>query len=113
MVHLVRKEGVGENKEVWFFDFSFNGSQVGGLRLEFTDSICNLHLEIEKWSHNSFKAAVEDWNYIVLPEIVKSGCNKILVTYSKSFGNIEGWKKLINRFGFPEPETVYLSTRKV
>jgi len=65
-----------------------------------------IHLEVNRWSHNIAKQLKKDFAE-VKSDAERAGLLEICITYPQD--DVEKWKKFINFLGFPQPETFHMS----
>lgn len=88
-----------------------NGEQYGWGALQRDVPNMGVHLNVYRWSPAVLKQMKLDFEAVIVPMAKEMGA-KTMYAVNKDYLDAR-WPKLIRHFGFPKPEIMALSSRKV
>lgn len=92
----------------WIAGWDNRGTYAwAGLQLKANEG--QLHLEVVRWSHNTWRALKRDW--LELLAFCRQRECELIVVANKPGNQL--WNKFIQKFGFPEPTNIILSILEV
>ena len=93
-----------------FFEVIYKEKPCAYMALSFVGNTVAVHLKVVKWSHQTKKVMLSDWEDI--KKVLRSRGYQTIIAANEDYQDAR-WPKFIKHFGFQEPRLIAVSTQNI